>query len=97
MTTKALRLALDALGMCRIMAADSDGNYTKEVTPKVITAAITACQEALVEHRLPLTEDEIVKALDDAKIPEHNGLSMKEEIDIVRAVEAAHGITGAAA
>ena len=44
-----LRQALDALGTCRIMGADADGNYTKEITPKVIQTAIAALRERLGE------------------------------------------------
>ena len=33
----------------RIMAADSDGNYTKEVTPRIITDAIAAGQKFIKE------------------------------------------------
>ena len=40
----------DALSRNRIMAADSDGNYTREVTPRVITAAIAAGQQYLKEN-----------------------------------------------
>ena len=39
-----------ALSCNRIMAADSDGNYTKEVTPRIITAAIAAGQQYLKEN-----------------------------------------------
>ena len=39
-----------ALSRNRIMAADSDGNYTREVTPRVITAAIAAGQKYLKEN-----------------------------------------------
>ena len=39
-----------ALSCNRIMAADSDGNYTKEVTPRIITAAIAAGQKYLKEN-----------------------------------------------
>ena len=47
--TALLRQALEALGTCRIMGADADGNYTKEITPKVIQTAITALRERLGE------------------------------------------------
>ena len=47
--TALLRQALEALGICRIMGADVDGNYTKEITPKVIQTAITALRERLGE------------------------------------------------
>ena len=47
--TALLRQALEALGTCRIMGADADGNYTKEITPKVIQTAITALHERLGE------------------------------------------------
>ena len=39
-----------ALSCNRIMAADSDGNYTKEVTPRIITDAIAAGQQYLKEN-----------------------------------------------
>ena len=39
-----------ALSCNRIMAADSDGNYTKEVTPRIITAAIAAGQKFIKEN-----------------------------------------------
>ena len=39
-----------ALSRNRIMAADSDGNYTREVTPRVITAAIAAGQKFIKEN-----------------------------------------------
>lgn len=38
---------LDALDINRVMAKDSDGNYTREVTPKLITAAIAICEASL--------------------------------------------------
>lgn len=44
---KAAQVALDALGTCRIMGVDADGNYTREITPKVITKAIASLKEAL--------------------------------------------------
>ena len=47
--TALLRMALEALDTCRIMGADADGNYTKEITPKVIQTAITALRERLGE------------------------------------------------
>lgn len=37
----------DALSINRVMAKDSDGNYTREVTPKLITAAIAICEADL--------------------------------------------------
>jgi hypothetical protein len=43
----ALRQAHAALGTCRIMGADADGNYTIELTPKQITAALDAITKAL--------------------------------------------------
>lgn len=36
-----------ALETCRIMSADDQGNYTKEVTPKIIQAALAAGKQAL--------------------------------------------------
>ena len=45
--TALLRQALEAMDTCRIMGADVDGNYTKEITPKVIQTAITALNERL--------------------------------------------------
>ena len=44
---KVLEQAKAALEINRVMGADADGNYTVEITPKVITAAITAIQEQL--------------------------------------------------
>lgn len=41
---------VEALSRNRIMAADSDGNYTLEVTPRVITAAIAAGQKFIKEN-----------------------------------------------
>jgi len=41
---------VEALSRNRIMAADSDGNYTREVTPRVITAAIAAGQKFIKEN-----------------------------------------------
>ena len=41
---------VEALSRNRIMAADSDGNYTREVTPLIITAAIAAGQQYLKEN-----------------------------------------------
>lgn len=38
---------LDALDINRVIAKDSDGNYTREVTPKLITAAIAICEASL--------------------------------------------------
>lgn len=32
---------IDALSMNRVMAADAEGNYTREVTPKAITEALS--------------------------------------------------------
>ena len=40
---------LEALGTCRIMSSDADGDYTKEVTPRVIQKAISAAREYLAE------------------------------------------------
>ena len=42
---------VEALSRNRIMAADADGNYTKEVTPRIITAAIVAGQKYLKENK----------------------------------------------
>jgi hypothetical protein len=44
---QAMQKALDALEINRVMAQDADGNYTKEVTPKLITAAIADLRAAL--------------------------------------------------
>ena len=46
----ALKLALEALNTNRVMAKDSDGNYTREITPKLIVGAITAIKEALAQQ-----------------------------------------------
>lgn len=43
-----LKLALEALNTNRVMAKDSEGNYTREITPKLIVEAITAIKEALM-------------------------------------------------
>lgn len=45
-----VRKMVEALSRNRIMAADSDGNYTKEVTPRIITDAIAAGQQYLKEN-----------------------------------------------
>jgi len=45
-----VREMVEALSRNRIMAADSDGNYTKEVTPRIITDAIAAGQQYLKEN-----------------------------------------------
>lgn len=42
----ALDACVEALGTCRIMSKDNDGNYTIEVTPKIITSAITQAKGA---------------------------------------------------
>jgi len=47
MTIKVMKQAKEALGCGRIMAADADGNYTREVTPKVVTDAIAALDQAI--------------------------------------------------
>lgn len=46
---EALEAALSALESERIMAADSAGNYTIEITPKRITEAIAKVKAALTE------------------------------------------------
>lgn len=51
---EALRMALDALGTCRVMAADKHGNYTREVTPKVVLTAIAALKAALEQEEEPV-------------------------------------------
>lgn len=38
---------LDALGINRVMSKDSNGNYTKEVTPKIILEAIDIVKNML--------------------------------------------------
>lgn len=43
----ALEACVDALGTCRIMSKDNDGNYTIEVTPKIITSAIKQAKDSL--------------------------------------------------
>jgi hypothetical protein len=47
MSIEVMKQALEALNTCRVMGADDDGNYTKEITPKVITSAITALRQAI--------------------------------------------------
>jgi hypothetical protein len=42
-----LQTVLDALEMNRVMATDSDGNYTREITPKQITEAIAIVKQML--------------------------------------------------
>jgi hypothetical protein len=42
-----MREALDALGTCRIMAQDIAGNYTREVTPKVVVDAVVKLRARL--------------------------------------------------
>jgi hypothetical protein len=55
MTThkEALTLALEALNTNRVMTKDSEGNYTREITPKLIVKAITAIKEALAQPEQP--------------------------------------------
>lgn len=52
MTTihKALEQALGALEINRVIAKDADGNYTREVTPKIILDALTEGRKALAEQ-----------------------------------------------
>jgi len=38
---------LGALEINRVMAQDADGNYTREITPKVVREAITIMQSAI--------------------------------------------------
>lgn len=45
--TVLLEQLVRALEINRVMSVDSDGNYTKEVTPKIITEAITAGHAAI--------------------------------------------------
>ena len=49
LTDEVLAQVRDALEMNRVMAQDSEGNYTKEVTPKKITAALAALDTAQPE------------------------------------------------
>ena len=44
---KVLEQAKTALEINRVMGADENGNYTREITPKLITDAITAIQGVL--------------------------------------------------
>lgn len=55
MTThkEALTLALEALNTNRVMAKDSEGNYTREITPKLIVEAITAIKKTLAQPEQP--------------------------------------------
>lgn len=43
----ALKVCVEALGTCRIMSKDNDGNYTIEATPKIITSAIKQAKDSL--------------------------------------------------
>jgi len=47
MTIEVMKQALEALEINRIMAKDANGNYTREVTPKKITDAITALRQVI--------------------------------------------------
>lgn len=38
---------VEALATCRVMGVDGAGNYTKEITPRVIQEALTSGQAAL--------------------------------------------------
>jgi len=42
---KALEAAREALEINRVMAKDAEGNYTREVTPKIITNALNLIKE----------------------------------------------------
>ena len=58
--TEALKLALEALNTNRVMAKDSEGNYTREITPKLIVEAIAAIKAALEAQRMAQPEKEPV-------------------------------------
>jgi hypothetical protein len=45
--TELLKQALHALGLNRVMAQDANGDYTKEITPKIQVAAIEAIKREL--------------------------------------------------
>jgi hypothetical protein len=45
--TELLKQALHALGLNRVMAQDANGDYTKEVTPKIQVATIEAIEKEL--------------------------------------------------
>ena len=53
-----------ALEMNRIMAADADGNYTKEVTPKIILEALSIMRGLAEDaEQVALPGDLVIKAL----------------------------------
>lgn len=70
LTDEVLAQVRDALEMNRVMAQDSEGNYTKEVTPKKITAALAALDTAqpVQVHAM------LLEALEAAEKLEHAAL-----------------------
>lgn len=72
MNNTELQQVLDALSSNRVMAKNAAGNYTREVTPKLITDAIALCEASLARAVEPVVryeperydEDRVRMALD---------------------------------